>query len=103
VVAAAILEVRAGRPGVGPRRWAGPRTRDGRTIADIANCRASSSGAATGVEGHLDAYTVYNPPNLPNTYTGVHLRGVRGPVPRSSVALRRFTSSVDDFWSGSTR
>ena len=70
IVAAAMLEA-------APEdlEWAGGRWQvrgdpeQGRTIAEIAMAAHSVAGAArTGCEGHLDADTVYNPPNLTYPY-----------------------------------
>ena len=65
IVAAAMLEVSAGRPGVGEgplvrARRPGP----GPDHAEIALAAHSDLELPDGVEGHLDASRVYNPPNL---------------------------------------
>ena len=66
----------------------------GRTIAEIAMAAHSSLELPDGVEGHLDAETVYNPPNLTYPY-GAYICVVDVDPGTGSVALRRFIA-VDD-------
>src|SRR5271157_605468 len=69
-------------------------TDQGRTIAEIALAAHSSLELPGGVEGHLDASCVYNPPNL--TYPcGAYLCVVDVDAGTGKVSVRRFVA-VDD-------
>jgi carbon-monoxide dehydrogenase large subunit len=66
----------------------------GRTIQEIALAAHSSLELPEGVEGHLDATTVYNPPNLTYPF-GAYLCVVDVDPGTGQVAVRRFVA-VDD-------
>ncbi len=66
----------------------------GKTIAEIAMAAHSSLELPEGVEGHLDAETVYNPPNLTYPY-GAYICVVDVDPGTGVVKLRRFIA-VDD-------
>jgi carbon-monoxide dehydrogenase large subunit len=66
----------------------------GKTIAEIAMAAHSSLELPEGVEGHLDAETVYNPPNLTYPY-GAYICVVDVDPGTGAVKLRRFVA-VDD-------
>jgi carbon-monoxide dehydrogenase large subunit len=66
----------------------------GRTIAEIAMAARSSLELPDGVEGHLDAETVYNPPNLTYPY-GAYICVTDVDPVTGEVAVRRFIA-VDD-------
>jgi aerobic carbon-monoxide dehydrogenase large subunit len=67
---------------------------NGKTIADIAMAAHSSLELPEGVEGHLDAETVYNPPNLTYPY-GAYICVVDVDPGTGTVNVRRFIA-VDD-------
>jgi carbon-monoxide dehydrogenase large subunit len=95
VVAAAMLEVSAGDLEWEKGRWFVSGDPDqGRTIAEIALAAHSDLELPDGVEGHLDASCVYNPPNL--TYPcGAYLCVVDVDPGTGTVGVRRFVA-VDD-------
>jgi carbon-monoxide dehydrogenase large subunit len=95
VVAAAMLEVSAGDLEWEKGRWFVRGDPDqGRTIAEIALAAHSDLELPDGVEGHLDASCVYNPPNL--TYPcGAYLCVVDVDPGTGAVDVRRFVA-VDD-------
>ncbi|MEN3303812.1 MAG: aerobic carbon-monoxide dehydrogenase large subunit [Micromonosporaceae bacterium] len=66
----------------------------GRTIQEIALAAHSSLELPEGVEGHLDATTVYNPPNLTFPF-GAYICVVDVDAGTGQVAVRRFVA-VDD-------
>jgi carbon-monoxide dehydrogenase large subunit len=66
----------------------------GRTIQEIALAAHSSLELPEGVEGHLDATTVYNPPNLTFPF-GAYICVVDVDPGTGQVAVRRFIA-VDD-------
>ncbi len=66
----------------------------GRTIAEIAMAAHSGLELPDGVEGHLDAMTVYNPPNLTYPY-GAYVCVVDVDPGTGQVTVRRFVA-VDD-------
>jgi aerobic carbon-monoxide dehydrogenase large subunit len=66
----------------------------GKNIAEIAMAAHSSLELPEGVEGHLDAETVYNPPNLTYPY-GAYICVVDVDPGTGVVKLRRFIA-VDD-------
>ena len=80
--------------------WAGGRWQvrgdpgQGKTIAEIAMAAHSSLELPEGVEGHLDAETVYNPPNLTYPY-GAYICVADVDPGTGEVAVRRFIA-VDD-------
>jgi aerobic carbon-monoxide dehydrogenase large subunit len=95
IVAAAMLEA-------APEdlEWAGGKWQvrgdpeNGKTIAEIAMASHSSLELPEGVEGHLDAETVYNPPNLTYPY-GAYICVVDVDPGTGAVKVRRFIA-VDD-------
>jgi carbon-monoxide dehydrogenase large subunit len=66
----------------------------GKTIQEIAMAAHSSLELPEGVEGHLDATTVYNPPNLTYPF-GAYICVVDVDVETGQVKVRRFIA-VDD-------
>jgi carbon-monoxide dehydrogenase large subunit len=66
----------------------------GRSLAEIALAAHSSLELPEGVEGHLDATTVYNPPNLTYPF-GAYLCAVDVDPGTGQVKVRRFVA-VDD-------
>ncbi|WP_432980767.1 aerobic carbon-monoxide dehydrogenase large subunit [Dactylosporangium sp. CA-233914] len=66
----------------------------GRTIQEIAMAAHSSLELPEGVEGHLDATTVYNPPNLTYPF-GAYICVVDVDAATGQVKVRRFIA-VDD-------
>jgi carbon-monoxide dehydrogenase large subunit len=66
----------------------------GKTIAEIAMAAHSSLELPEGVEGHLDAETVYNPPNLTHPY-GAYICVTDVDPGTGQVSVRRFIA-VDD-------
>ncbi|HEX4258849.1 MAG TPA: aerobic carbon-monoxide dehydrogenase large subunit [Streptosporangiaceae bacterium] len=95
VVAAAMLEVAPDDLEWEKGRWFVRGDPDlGRTIAEIALAAHSDLELPDGVEGHLDASCVYNPPNL--TYPcGAYLCVVDVDPGTGTVGVRRFVA-VDD-------
>ncbi len=95
LVAAAMLEV-----GADDLEWAdgsGPVVGDpatGKSIAEIALAAHSSLELPEGVEGHLDATSVYNPPNLTYPF-GAYICVVDVDPGTGQVKVRRFVA-VDD-------
>ncbi len=95
IVAAAMLEVDAADLEWERGRWFVRGDPDqGRTLAEIALAAHSSLELPPGVEGHLDASCVYNPPNL--TYPcGAYICVVDVDPGTGKVSVRRFIA-VDD-------
>ncbi|HEY2277340.1 MAG TPA: molybdopterin cofactor-binding domain-containing protein, partial [Streptosporangiaceae bacterium] len=95
VVAAAMLEVAPDDLEWEKGRWFVRGDPDqGRSIAEIAMAAHSDLELPEGVEGHLDASCVYNPPNL--TYPcGAYLCVVDVDPGTGKVSVRRFIA-VDD-------
>ncbi len=95
IVAAAMLEVSADDLDWEKGRWFVRGDPDlGRTIAEIALAAHSDLDLPDGVEGHLDASCVYNPPNL--TYPcGAYICVVDVDPGTGKVGVRRFVA-VDD-------
>jgi aerobic carbon-monoxide dehydrogenase large subunit len=95
IVAAAMLEVDAADLEWEPGRWFVRGDPDqGRTMAEIAMAAHSSLELPPGVEGHLDASCVYDPPNL--TYPcGAYVCVVDVDPGTGKVSVRRFIA-VDD-------
>jgi aerobic carbon-monoxide dehydrogenase large subunit len=95
IVAAAMLEVNAGDLEWERGRWFVRGDPDsGRSIAEIALAAHSALELPPGVEGHLDASCVYNPPNL--TYPcGAYVCVVDVDPGTGKVSVRRFVA-VDD-------
>jgi aerobic carbon-monoxide dehydrogenase large subunit len=95
IVAAAMLEASAD-----DREWAGGRWQvrgdpeHGKTVAEIAMAAHSSLELPDGVQGHLDASAVYNPPNLTYPY-GAYICVVDVDPGTGEVKVRRFIA-VDD-------
>jgi aerobic carbon-monoxide dehydrogenase large subunit len=95
LVAAAMLEV-----GPADLQWSGDRWQvagvpgAAATIAEIAKAAHSDLELPEGVEGHLDASTVYNPPNLTFPF-GAYLCVVDVDSGTGQVSVRRFVA-VDD-------
>jgi aerobic carbon-monoxide dehydrogenase large subunit len=95
LVAAAMLEAAAD-----DLEWAGGRWRvrgdpdQGKSIAEIAMAAHSGLELPDGVEGHLDAATVYNPPNLTYPF-GAYICVVDVDPGTGQVKVRRFIA-VDD-------
>jgi carbon-monoxide dehydrogenase large subunit len=95
IVAAAMLEA-------APEdlEWAGRRWRvrgdpdQGKSIAEIAMAAHSGLELPDGVDGHLDAGTVYNPPNLTYPY-GAYICVVDLDPGTGEIRVRRFVA-VDD-------
>ncbi|MGE5134680.1 MAG: aerobic carbon-monoxide dehydrogenase large subunit [Gemmatimonadota bacterium] len=94
-VAAAMLEASAADLEWSAGRWQvrGDPER-GKTIAEIAMAAHSSLELPDGVEAHLDAATVYDPPNLTFPF-GAYLCVVDVDAGTGEVAVRRFVA-VDD-------
>jgi aerobic carbon-monoxide dehydrogenase large subunit len=95
IVAAAMLEVDVADLEWEPGRWFVRGDPDsGCTMAEIALAAYSSLELPPGVEGHLDASCVYNPPNL--TYPcGAYICVVDVDPGTGKVSVRRFVA-VDD-------
>jgi len=95
IVAAAMLEVNAEDLEWESGRWFVRGDPDsGRTMAEIALAAHSGLELPPGVEGHLDASCVYNPPNL--TYPcGAYICVVDVDPGTGKVSVRRFVA-VDD-------
>ena len=95
IVAAAMLEASAD-----DLEWANGRWQvrgdpeKGKTIAEIAMAAHSSLELPDGVQGHLDAGAVYNPPNLTYPY-GAYICVVDAYPGTGVVTVRRFIA-VDD-------
>jgi carbon-monoxide dehydrogenase large subunit len=66
----------------------------GKTMAEIAMAAHSTVELPEGVEGHLDATTVYNPPNLTYPF-GAYIAVVDVDTATGQVKVRRFVA-VDD-------
>jgi carbon-monoxide dehydrogenase large subunit len=99
VVAAAMLEVDPAdlewEAAAGPGRWFVRGDPDlGRTLAEIALAAHSGLELPEGVEGHLDASCVYNPPNLTYPF-GAYICVVDVDPGTGKVSVRRFIA-VDD-------
>jgi carbon-monoxide dehydrogenase large subunit len=95
IVAAAMLEVSPDDLEWAPGRWqvrGDPEA--GKTIQEIALAAHSSLELPEGVEGHLDATTVYNPPNLTYPF-GAYICVVDVDPGTGQVKVRRFVA-VDD-------
>ena len=95
IVASAMLEVDPADLAWEPGRWYVRGDPDqGRTMAEIALAAHSDLELPDGVEGHLDASCVYNPPNL--TYPcGAYICVVDVDPGTGKVSVRRFIA-VDD-------
>ncbi len=95
IVASAMLEVSEDDLEWEPGRWfvRGDR-HSGRTIAEIAMAAHSDLELPEGVEGHLDASCVYNPPNLTYPF-GAYVCLVEVDPGTGAVVVRRFVA-VDD-------
>jgi carbon-monoxide dehydrogenase large subunit len=95
IVAAAMLEVSPG-----DLEWDGGRWHvrgdpaQGRTIPEIAMAAHGVIELPDGIDGHLDASTVYNPPSLTNPY-GAYICVTDVDPGTGQVSLRRFIA-VDD-------
>jgi aerobic carbon-monoxide dehydrogenase large subunit len=95
VIAAAMLEASPG-----DLEWDGGRWQvrgdpaQGRTIPEIAMAAHGILELPAGIEGHLDATTVYNPPNLTFPY-GAYICVVDVDPGTGQVSVRRFIA-VDD-------
>jgi carbon-monoxide dehydrogenase large subunit len=95
IVAAAMLEVSADDLEWEKGRWFVKGDPDqGKTITEIALAAHSSLELPEGVEGHLDATCVYNPPNLTYPY-GAYICVVDVDPGTGKVTVRRFIA-VDD-------
>jgi carbon-monoxide dehydrogenase large subunit len=95
IVASAMLEVSPDDLEWEKGRWFVRGDPDaGRTIQEIALAAHSSLELPEGVEGHLDATTVYNPPNLTYPF-GAYICVVEVDPGTGQVAVRRFVA-VDD-------
>ncbi|PZG13602.1 aerobic carbon-monoxide dehydrogenase large subunit [Nonomuraea aridisoli] len=95
IVAAAMLEASPDDLEWADGRWAvvgDPAT--GRSMAEIALAAHSDLELPEGVEGHLDAVTVYNPPNLTYPF-GAYICVVDVDPGTGQVKVRRFVA-VDD-------
>jgi carbon-monoxide dehydrogenase large subunit len=95
IVAAAMLEVSPDDLEWVPGRWqvrGDPEA--GKSIQEIALAAHSSLELPEGVEGHLDATTVYNPPNLTYPF-GAYICVVDVDPGTGQVKVRRFVA-VDD-------
>ncbi|MET8004766.1 aerobic carbon-monoxide dehydrogenase large subunit [Nonomuraea glycinis] len=95
LVAAAMLEAGADDLEWADGKWSvvgDPAT--GKSLAEIALAAHSSLELPEGVEGHLDATTVYNPPNLTYPF-GAYLCAVDVDPGTGQVKVRRFVA-VDD-------
>jgi carbon-monoxide dehydrogenase large subunit len=95
IVAAAMLEVSTEDLEWEKGRWyvRGDQEK-GKTIQEIALAAHSSLELPEGVEGHLDATTVYNPPNLTYPF-GAYICVVDVDPGSGTVKVRRFIA-VDD-------
>ncbi|MGN9906744.1 aerobic carbon-monoxide dehydrogenase large subunit [Phytohabitans sp. LJ34] len=94
-VASAMLEVDPGDLEWEKGRWyVRGDASQGRTIQEIALAAHSSLELPEGVEGHLDATTVYNPPNLTFPF-GAYICVVDVDPGTGQVKVRRFVA-VDD-------
>jgi aerobic carbon-monoxide dehydrogenase large subunit len=95
IVASVMLEVDPADLAWEPGRWFVRGDPDqGRTMAEIALAAHSDLELPDGVEGHLDASCVYNPPNL--TYPcGAYICVVDVDPGTGKVSVRRFVA-VDD-------
>jgi aerobic carbon-monoxide dehydrogenase large subunit len=95
IVAAAMLEVSAD-----DLEWTGERWQvrgdpgQARSIAEIAMAAHSGLALPEGIEGHLDAVTVYNPPNLTYPF-GAYICVTDVDPGTGRVRVRRFVA-VDD-------
>jgi aerobic carbon-monoxide dehydrogenase large subunit len=95
IVAAAMLEASADDLEWDNGRWqVRGDPEQGKTIAEIAMAAHSSLELPEGVEGHLDADTVYNPPNLIHPY-GAYICVTDVDPGTGQVSVRRFIA-VDD-------
>jgi carbon-monoxide dehydrogenase large subunit len=95
IVAAAMLEVSADDLEWEKGRWFVKGDPDqGKTITEIALAAHSSLELPEGVEGHLDATCVYNPPNLTYPY-GAYICVVEVDPGTGKVTIPRFIA-VDD-------
>jgi carbon-monoxide dehydrogenase large subunit len=95
LVAAAMLEASAGDLEWVDGRWqVRGDPAQGKTLAEIAMAAHSSLDLPEGVPGHLDADTVYNPPNLTYPY-GAYICVVDVDPGTGVVQVRRFVA-VDD-------
>jgi carbon-monoxide dehydrogenase large subunit len=95
IVASAMLEVAPDDLEWEKGRWFVRGDPDqGRTMVEIALAAHSSLELPEGVEGHLDATTVYNPPNLTYPF-GAYVCVVDVDPGTGQVAVRRFVA-VDD-------
>jgi carbon-monoxide dehydrogenase large subunit len=95
IVAAAMLEVSADDLEWEKGRWFVRGDPDqGKTITEIALAAHSTIELPEGVEGHLDATCVYNPPNLTYPY-GAYICVVDVDPGTGKVSVRRFIA-VDD-------
>jgi carbon-monoxide dehydrogenase large subunit len=95
IVAAAMLEASADDLEWADGRWSvvgDPST--GKSLAEIALAAHSNLELPDGVEGHLDAVTVYNPPNLTYPF-GAYICVVDVDPGTGQVKVRRFVA-VDD-------
>ncbi len=95
IVASVMLEVSPDDLEWTPGRWSVRGDPDqGRTLAEIALAAHSDLELPDGIEGHLDASCVYNPPNL--TYPcGAYICVVDVDPGTGKVSVRRFVA-VDD-------
>jgi aerobic carbon-monoxide dehydrogenase large subunit len=95
IVAAAMLEASADDLEWDNGRWqVRGDPEQGKTFAEIAMAAHSSLELPEGVEGHLDADTVYNPPNLTHPY-GAYICVADVDPGTGQVSVRRFIA-VDD-------
>jgi carbon-monoxide dehydrogenase large subunit len=95
IVASAMLEVSPGDLEWAAGKWQVRGDPDqGATIAEIAMAAHSSLRLPDGVEGHLDAETVYNPPNLTYPF-GAYICVTDVDPGTGQVKVRRFIA-VDD-------
>jgi carbon-monoxide dehydrogenase large subunit len=95
IVAAAMLEASADDLEWDNGRWqVRGDPEQGKNIAEIAMAAHSSLELPEGVEGHLDAETVYNPPSLTHPY-GAYICVADVDPGTGQVSVRRFIA-VDD-------
>jgi carbon-monoxide dehydrogenase large subunit len=95
IVASAMLEVSPDDLEWGTGRWQVRGDPDqAKTIQEIALAAHSSLELPEGVEGHLDATTVYNPPNLTYPF-GAYICVAEVDPDTGQVSVRRFVA-VDD-------
>jgi carbon-monoxide dehydrogenase large subunit len=95
LIASAMLEVSPGDLEWGGGRWhVRGDPAQGRTIGEIAMAAHGILELPAGIEGHLDATTVYNPPNLTFPY-GAYICVVDVDPGTGQVSVRRFIA-VDD-------